>query len=207
MFEAIGIRGGYIEFREYVAVSPDLPKSLFSTPHTELYDTFQGAKRLYEAGSYVKVLEWATRELGWAPEAGHSDDGRNDTVHDLLAYLAEEMTSMHTEQAEINRVWRDWVEAVVPKAAKLTKTFRETEWAEIGCEQGWHGVLAVFQKRKAVPDAKTLSDLKRETEKALGEICPLRERIQATDDLIDQIVYRLYGLTGDEIAAVEASIK
>jgi hypothetical protein len=34
---------------------------------------------------------------------------------------------------------------------------------------------------------------------------PLYEHIRETDELIDQIVYRLYGLTEDEIAVVEAS--
>jgi hypothetical protein len=32
---------------------------------------------------------------------------------------------------------------------------------------------------------------------------PLRERIRQTDDLIDAIVYRLYGLTEEEILIVE----
>jgi hypothetical protein len=31
----------------------------------------------------------------------------------------------------------------------------------------------------------------------------LVDRIAATDDLIDQVVYRLYGLTEEEIAVVE----
>ena len=31
----------------------------------------------------------------------------------------------------------------------------------------------------------------------------LKARLAATDRLIDQVVYRLYGLTGDEIAVVE----
>ena len=35
------------------------------------------------------------------------------------------------------------------------------------------------------------------------ELAELRRRIQLTDDLIDQIVYKLYGLTEDEIAVVE----
>ena len=36
-----------------------------------------------------------------------------------------------------------------------------------------------------------------------GELAEVRRKIQLTDDLIDQIVYRLYGLTEDEIAIVE----
>lgn len=32
---------------------------------------------------------------------------------------------------------------------------------------------------------------------------PLKEKIKATDNLIDQIVYRLYNLTPEDIAIVE----
>jgi hypothetical protein len=38
---------------------------------------------------------------------------------------------------------------------------------------------------------------------AVNTLTPLKARIKATDDLIDQIVYRLYGLTDAEIAIVE----
>ncbi|MBC8492239.1 MAG: hypothetical protein H8D43_00535, partial [Chloroflexi bacterium] len=36
-----------------------------------------------------------------------------------------------------------------------------------------------------------------------GELAEVRRKIQLTDDLIDQIVYKLYGLTEQEIAIVE----
>ncbi|MGA9098380.1 MAG: hypothetical protein WB392_05550 [Methanotrichaceae archaeon] len=37
----------------------------------------------------------------------------------------------------------------------------------------------------------------------MGKLTPLRDRIEKTDRLIDQIVYRLYGLTEEEIGIVE----
>ena len=42
---------------------------------------------------------------------------------------------------------------------------------------------------------------------ALAELRPLYERIHKADELIDQIVYQLYGLTKEEISVVEASTK
>ena len=39
--------------------------------------------------------------------------------------------------------------------------------------------------------------------KAWQVLLPIKEQLQRTDDLIDQIVYRLYGLTDEEIAVVE----
>jgi len=40
-------------------------------------------------------------------------------------------------------------------------------------------------------------------EKSLSKLLPLKQRLQKTDWLIDQIVYKLYGLTDEEIKIVE----
>jgi len=40
-----------------------------------------------------------------------------------------------------------------------------------------------------------------------GELAEVRRKIQLTDDLIDQIVYKLYGLREEEIAIVEGRLK
>lgn len=45
--------------------------------------------------------------------------------------------------------------------------------------------------------------LRAEFEGSVGKLAPLRERIAATDGLIDAVVYRLYGLTEEEIKIVE----
>jgi len=41
---------------------------------------------------------------------------------------------------------------------------------------------------------------------SIGKLAPLLGRIEATDKLIDQIVYKLYGLNEDETKIVEDSI-
>jgi hypothetical protein len=48
--------------------------------------------------------------------------------------------------------------------------------------------------------------LQNEFNASMGKLAPLLKRIEATDGLIDAIVYRLYGLTEDEIKIVEESI-
>ena len=52
-------------------------------------------------------------------------------------------------------------------------------------------------------DARLVARLKAEYEKSLAVLMPIKERLAFTDNLIDQIVYRLYGLTEEEIAVVE----
>jgi type II restriction/modification system DNA methylase subunit YeeA len=45
--------------------------------------------------------------------------------------------------------------------------------------------------------------LEREYEKSLEILLPIKEQLAKTDRLIDQIVYKLYGLTEEEIDIVE----
>ncbi len=177
----------------------------FDTHPQERESAVEEASRLYEDRNYPAVVQWAEQEVSWALKIGHTSGGRNDTVHDLLAHLAEQMTAMHKEHAEIEQTWQEWAETILPSNHKLTKTFLEQGWVEIGLESGWEGVKSEFQARNAIPGGKDLQRLRKETEEALSELRPLYERIRKTDELIDQIVYRLYGLTEEEIAVVEAS--
>ena len=46
-----------------------------------------------------------------------------------------------------------------------------------------------------------------EFDKSIHKLTPLKHKIEMTDHLIDQIVYKLYGLTEEEIKIVEESMK
>ena len=61
-----------------------------------------------------------------------------------------------------------------------------------------------MKKLTVNPSDRTFQgNLQREFERSLATLSPLKERIAATDRLIDQIVYKLYGLTDEEVAIVE----
>ncbi len=62
--------------------------------------------------------------------------------------------------------------------------------------------LAVDPARREPGEA-----LRAEFEGSLAKLLPLLERIRRTDELIDAIVYRLYGLTEEEIEIVEGRSK
>ena len=75
-------------------------------------------------------------------------------------------------------------------------------------EQDYEGFLAVLKKNSkklAVDPARRepAETLRAEFEGSLRKLLPLREKIKQTDELIDATVYRLYGLTEEEIAIVE----
>jgi len=68
--------------------------------------------------------------------------------------------------------------------------------------------LAVLKKNKkllAIDPARREPGeaLQAEFEGSVGKLLPLLERIRQTDELIDDMVYRLYGLTEEEIRIVE----
>jgi hypothetical protein len=125
--------------------------------------------------------------------------------HDRIVELVEQTLRSHEQITDIKRTWKEWVETILSPNHKLTKKFLEQGWIDSGLERGWEGVKAEFQVRNAIPSGKALQNLRRETEEALDELQPLNEGIHRTDDLINEIVYRLYGLTEDEIAVIEAS--
>jgi len=54
-----------------------------------------------------------------------------------------------------------------------------------------------------VQGREALEQIRTEWDDSMEKLQPLLARITATDRLIDLIVYRLYGLTEDEVAVVE----
>ena len=75
-------------------------------------------------------------------------------------------------------------------------------------EYDYDSLLAVLKKNRkklAIHPARREpgETLRAEFESSMNKLLPLRERIERTDRLIDAVVYRLYGLTEEEIGIVE----
>jgi hypothetical protein len=79
-------------------------------------------------------------------------------------------------------------------------------------EHDYESFLAVLKKngKKLAIDPsrrEPAEALRAEFEGSLGKLGPMRERIRQTDELIDATMYRLYGLTEEEIEIVENADK
>lgn len=59
---------------------------------------------------------------------------------------------------------------------------------------------------KIHPDQAAYQQIKEHFESSTTSLRDLERRIELTDDLIDRIVYRLYGLTEEEVALVEKGL-
>jgi len=69
-------------------------------------------------------------------------------------------------------------------------------------------LLEILRKNKtrlgiSLSNTAMLDRIRKEYEESLQRVLPIKERLQKTDALVDAVVYRLYGLTEEEIRVVE----
>jgi len=140
-----------------------------------------------------------TKEDG-TPNMEHE---RSDVIHDLLAFLAEEMTRLNKEKQSRIKHFLTWLEKDILKGSiedQKNKT-KIRKFYEAALEE----LMDVLKKNKVIPDpcpSSTWDTISGEFFAAMNVLGPLKTRITMTDKLIDQIVYKLYGLNEDEIAIV-----
>lgn len=146
-------------------------------------------------------------------------DEKSDVVHDVLAHLAQRMIDLNkSKQAEVGRflVWLESKLRIQPKNDGLTgidslggKTIIQGYLGDYQKGEGelsWDDFLyRLHQNRNrfAVSLSDVEGEIQIEFEKSLETLIPIKRDLARTDALIDKIVYRLYGLTDEEIELIE----
>lgn len=194
----------------------------FTTPEEDRIRLRDEAIAAYTSGDHAAVLAAVEACLTADPEQA-------DVVHDVLAYLAQQMTTMNVQRHE----------QLTYFLTDLEGEMAASEWKKLGkTRQLWNPAT---KKARATTDADgVLGDLAGQVltiddhlgsltesqwqwllKHKLGRVSQLArltavynryhtvlatlgQDLAATDTLIDQIVYRLYGLTDAEIALIEA---
>ena len=157
--------------------------------------------------------------LAFKPDATGAEE-KSDVVHDFLAHLAEQMIELNKQkQAEAKR-FLDWL----VKQLRITSTSDGKEGLDaltgktrlrnyLGDYQKgeehlpFDGLLEILQKNRSrigtsLSDPAFLNRLRAEYESSLAKLLPIKECLAKTDWLIDQVVYRLYGLTAEDVRMV-----
>ncbi|MBI3852404.1 MAG: N-6 DNA methylase [Verrucomicrobia bacterium] len=192
-------RGGWITCtKQYLGELP-IRRIEFTTPEKSRASLVAKSKQLHQRsasdGNPDSVLAFVTEQLAARPE-------RADIVHDLLAFLAEQMITLNREKRATAKQFltdlKDFhgvdAHALKPKT-KLDK-FWELDAAE---------AFAHFRANKFRLKDSDEERLRTRFQTAKDKVVPLESQITFTDELIDQIVYRLYGLTAEEKALVQAA--
>jgi len=143
-----------------------------------------------------------------------------DVVHDLLAFLAERMIELNKQRQKKMKIFLTWLETeleITPDAkgrkgieALTGKTnlknylgdYQKGEEA-LPFDDLWE-ILRKNKHRIGRSLSPTLMETVRQAyTENLAALLPIKEQLRLTDALIDQIVYRLYGLAEEEIEVVE----
>jgi hypothetical protein len=141
----------------------------------------------------------------------------SDVVHDLLAFLAEEMIRLNKEKRTLQREFLAWLVTflnILPAKEGHTGIDVLTGKAKLADYPGDYQkgepplatdqLLEILRKNKtglgiSLSNTTVLDRIRNEYEESLQRVLPMKERLQKTDALIDAVVYRLYGLTEEEI--------
>jgi hypothetical protein len=195
-----------------------IPRINFTTPASERVYYLEKARNLYEyclsKGDQACVTGFVEHHLSKEPE-------ESDVVHDLLAFLAEEMIRLNKEKRAAQKEFLDWlvttvrvlpdkdgrkgIDALVGKSklADYAGDYQKGE-SPLATDE----LLDILRKNKSrlgvsLSDTGLIDRIKRMYEESLQRVLPIKERLRKTDTLIDAVVYRLYGLTEEEIRVVE----
>lgn len=130
---------------------------------------------------------------------------KSDVIHDLLVYIAEQIIEMNKEKNKEVNGFLKWLEHEIGRkidgliGKTLLKNYHDNDFAAF---------LAVLKKNKQKlcidpTNRKVQETLEKYFDESMAVLLPLKNKIKATDNLIDQIVYKLYGLPDEEIRIVE----
>jgi hypothetical protein len=178
----------------------------FSTPQPERARLVAELKAFYQAGKFDQI--WLNVKACLPKDAEGNfvtAQEKSDVVHDLLAFLAEQMLEMNKQKQQEIKGFLGWLEGEIgAKVENMSPKTKVQEYYKLQFDE----LLAILKKNKrklAIDPARREPQerLRLEFDASLAKLQPLMERIAATDGLIDRIVYKLYGLTEEEIGIVE----
>ena len=180
-----------------------------TTPKKERKQLLETGKKLYQ--QYLASHDWSEvlafmieclpQKADGTPDMEHE---KSDVVHDHLAFLAEEMTRLNKEKQSKIKAFLSWLEKEILKGS-VEDQKNKTRIKDFH-NGTFEDLLDVLKKNKVVPNpcpSGIRDTIASEFSVAVDAITPLKVRNKATDSLIDRIVYRLYGLTDEEIAIVD----
>ena len=202
------LASGYMEMqRQYVEAVP-IRRVSFNTTLESRKTLLNEAQSLITNGDSIALLKFVTVRLDSKPE-------ESDVVQDLLAFLARRMVELNIEkQAEIKR-FLSWLEGLLKiRVNDLTnKTRLKTymgDHQKSEAELSYSELEDILYKNKgklgiSLSDGRVQNRLRAEYEGSLKVLRPVKAALAWTDGVIDQIVYRLYGLNDEEIAIIEGT--
>lgn len=178
----------------------------FTTSPEERTVILESLKSSYTANEFDEILQAVEECLPKDAEGNFiTTKEKSDVIHDLLTFLAERMIEMNKDKNEEIKGFLEWFEREIgAKIETLTNRTKLKQYYDLDFDE----LLGILKKnKKKIPvnlsNRELQGNLNEGFEGSMEKLKPLIERTERTDRLIDLVVYRLYGLSVEEIKVVE----
>ena len=191
----------------YVGKIP-IPQISFTTPKNRCATLIEEAKGMCfefinEFKSTEKILNFISSHLEAKPE-------ESDVIHFILVYLTERMIEMKKEKNNEIKDFLHWLEGEIgAEIADLDKKTILTKYYVRDFQTFADVLLKNRNKLKGNYDPAKRGPKERlqvEYSNSMEKLGPILKNIEYTESLINEIIYKLYGLTEEEIKIVEGNI-
>jgi hypothetical protein len=227
-------RGGYYEYSSATLDPMPIRRIDFSTRRSEREDLVGQARDLHSAGDDAALLDLTSGCLGAKPERADVIHDILAHLADQMTGMREEIDrcqetfvldlSGYLDNSQLAKVKRLYTPKRPPEQDAKSHLKRLAAYEEtVALAEAQLGTLSaetlelddfwrlnraqwMWLLRQRLGDVANMSDLVAVHQDYRTRLGPLMRRIQRTDRLIDLIVYRLYGLTEEEIAIVEGGV-
>ncbi|MFX1518520.1 MAG: Eco57I restriction-modification methylase domain-containing protein [Promethearchaeota archaeon] len=214
LFESLSLHGGYLRIGPPQISRIPIRRINFSTKQDVRKDLVEEAQQLYQeclvTKNYTSLHDFVEKRLPKDKEGQFViEDEESDVIYDILSYLAERTMEMNKQKNEEIKAFLRWLEREIgTKIETMTNRAKLIKYCDLNFDE-FLGILIKNEKKITtnLSDREVQDRLKKKFEKSLAILSSLRNRLKITDELIDQIFYKLYGLTHSEIAKVEATIQ
>jgi hypothetical protein len=200
----------------YEIESLPIPKINFTTNSDRRQQGLENLINLYQQyqtdHQLDPILTQCEQHLNQQPEEA-------DIIHDFLAYLAEQMIQLNQQKQTEIKGFLKWLERFIGCPVDTLKNKSKiqnylgdyTKQQTLDPALDFGGLITILNQNKKLikidPNSrKDQEPIENEYQTSLNTLLPIKTQLKNCDNLIDEIVYQLYGLTPEEKAIIENSL-